>query len=118
MNTERDKFLTEAMELCWHEWDWQRNGSGMPSIHAPMICKKCKAYSTVKDACRDFSTWTSFGILSEHFIGNGTLQYVTLHGHTMLLVFDSGSIMKQYQKKSEIPSHFADALYNFLKEKP
>ena len=69
MNTERDKFLTEAMGECWHDWrdvDQNLNEVGYPS-HLEM-CFRCKktwgSYAGIPPSGRiDFSTWEGFGKL-------------------------------------------------------
>ena len=55
MNTKRDKFLTEAMGECWH--DYVKTCGCCPAT-----CAKCGADEGYTEN-NDFSTWHDFGKL-------------------------------------------------------
>jgi hypothetical protein len=65
VSIERDKFLTEAMGECWHEWYWFN--------YHKHKCKNCNIdavynnYSQLEIATKNinFSTWEGFGKLCE-----------------------------------------------------
>ena len=114
MNTERDKFLTEAMGECWHDV-MDATLDGYPVLQ----CSKCKVYvgdmSEVEYINRtNFSSWEGFGKLWEWSQKQEWWGYF---------------VHKQYCKKGKQltvdellqnlinPDRFADAIYAYLKEK-
>jgi len=54
----RDKFLTEAMGECWHEWE-------ALEIESAWECSTCKCLWDCTKSRVDFSTWEGFGKLWE-----------------------------------------------------
>lgn len=111
MNTERDKFLTEAMGECWHEWE---TSDAMPDGWI-FKCKKCskklrtldynEMFPTFPYEGIDFSTWESFGKLLEWCKVYGIEKDdIYLAQPTMSLSFLT-------------PDRFANAVYVYLKNK-
>ncbi len=108
MNEERDKFLTEAMGMCWHEFglctSCQKGYSGEYRFH----CIKCHL------ACgycfyADFSTWPGFGLLWEW----ATKQDWFRHFSIYIKVPPGFNVFSNYYIH---PDRFADILYEFLKD--
>jgi hypothetical protein len=61
MNIERDKFLTEAMGECWHEWVETNDEWG------ELYCSKCNTMMSdclkFVDTFHKYSEWDGFGKL-------------------------------------------------------
>ena len=90
----RDKFLTEAMELCWH--DLVKVGKYQ------MACFKCgKAKQFALNP--DFSTWQDFGQL---------WGWAIKQDWFVIFQYYYGYVPKGLIN----PDKFADALYEYLKE--
>lgn len=100
MNTERNKFLTEAMGECWHEV------SQRPYGYYLFVCKKCGTQST-RDFSICFSTWEGFGKLWEWAKKQDWWSYFSV-----CRIGYYGGINQDFIH----PDNFADALYSFLKE--
>ncbi len=111
MNTERDKFLTEAMGDCWHEAKYLYQATPYDTPDYECRCGKRCSEKSFKN--NNFSTWEGFGKLWEWaqkqewwiylgFIGNYTEQFTA----------------SEFTHKDCIinPDRFADAVYNYLKE--
>lgn len=107
MNQERDKFLTEATGGCWHQWNQS------PTHSLDVICIKCghrRYYKQQNDDKYNFSTWEDFGKLWEwvrrqKWLWDSPFYDATEYGiHTIKAEFIN-------------PDRFADAVYEFLKEK-
>lgn len=102
MNTERDKFLTEAMGGCCHEWiDY--------SFSSPMFrCNKCGTQVVNIPNVNDFSTWEGFGKLWEW------IQKMNLNG---VMSFRCSDMDVQYHYASRFinPDIFADVVYEYLR---
>lgn len=117
MKTERDKFLTEAMGGCWHEL--VDPGTGLifgPNYRAPECsCGKTLSRMTPLHNNPDFSTWQGFGKL---------WTWAKEQGWWEGFLFDLGSINIRTRDQLVIhpdyinPDHFADAIYDFLKDRP
>lgn len=106
MNTERDKFLTEAMGECWHNL-------GEKYTTEIGWCIKCCTWHKHN---HNFSIWSGFGKLWEWAQKQEWWKsFVWVHGD---------STRAKYRKESTFsvkflhPDRFADALYQFLKERP
>jgi hypothetical protein len=97
--SERDKFLTEAMGECWHECQPRQ----------PHNCVKCPEsvpdWGFVSDINPDFSTWTGFGKLAPW------VEKKVLPSEVLPLVTESRPFDDTF------PSRFANALYQFLKDR-
>ena len=93
MNTERDKFLTEAMGECFEVYGRNKNGE-------PRRCNYCD-----NPLATDFSTWEGFGKL---------WTWAQKQGWWI-------KIMLRFQNEGFYhyihPDRFADAVYAFLKER-
>lgn len=115
MNTERDKFLTEQMGECWHEWEQVYNEGGSK-------CKTCGKYwplppdeetRKVIQGC-NFSTREGFGKMWEWAKGHEWWATFTgpLYGpkvnNSALPIFNDVDYAIN-------PDRFADAVYEFLK---
>jgi hypothetical protein len=112
MNTERDKFLTETMGECWHEWT--------PTlllqdyVTAKDTCKKCGAESNwykrsskqPPHMCIDFSTPDGFFKLWEWAQEQEWFNQIV----------DENTELYCELKSFINPDIFADAVYAFLKE--
>lgn len=104
MNTERDKFLTEAMGECWHE-GWQ------PDEDATLYyCSNCSTYysqQAIDEQRSLFSTWAGFGRL-----------WTFAHQQEWWADFVNRLIDKELTKAFPAcfihPDRFADAVYEFL----
>ena len=100
----RDKFLTEAMELCWH--DLAKVGKYQ------MACFKCgKAKQFALNP--DFSTWQDFGQLWEWAIKQDWWSdlWSEIYGETDFSAYPYEEFTKYIH-----PDRFANALYEYLKE--
>lgn len=101
MNVERDKFLTEAMDECYHEYS-----PDYLKMYNTYKCKKCKR-EFLNNYQYPFSTWEGFGKLWEWCLAKGIL-------------FGINSVMNRldHQVKKEFinPDNFANAVYEYLKE--
>lgn len=115
----RDKFLTEAMGECWHEWD---GGNTKPYHDGAKIyfckCGECvvydEFYSFTKDVnkhfkiANNFSTWDGFGKLWEWCHKQEWWQ--ASYGAGMLSD-DLESLTASFVH----PDRFAYAVYEYLK---
>ena len=133
---ERDKFLTEAMSECWHE-----NIRDMNGITHILKCTCGRIYSSGRKeyidsevnhelrkeyACRnnDFSTWGGFGKLWEwtskqewwdsFYPYSLCSQSVTV---STLCYSGQDEIFHIFDQKFIDPDKFANAVYEYLKEK-
>jgi hypothetical protein len=105
MNSERDRYLTEQMGKCWHEWDKHE------------ICVKCYLPMNIRDLSyrenEDFSTWPSFGILWEWATKEEWWYDFYLR-----------ELNNAYRKNPKFmfdflinPDHFSNSVYEFLKDR-
>lgn len=118
MKNERDKFLTEAMGECWHEWEgpqYYKQVDDSPRY----VCQLCGIGSAYNTRQTDFSTWTGFGKLWEWAQGQ---EWWGMFGDKV--IYDESDITheKHQQWISDLewfirPDRFADAIYIFLKER-
>ncbi len=96
MNEQRNQFLTEAMEECWH------NKVGPSDGYEYTHCIKCQAdYWHLK--FNDFSSWADFGKLVE-FIAPEHIESFALKMIENAMPFDAG-----------FPDRFATNYFNYLK---
>lgn len=117
MNTERDKFLTEAIGECWHEINGTVNNVGVCEKCGEKVpyCSNVESYyryspQKVKDMYsrfnNDFSTWGGFGNL------------LTNHSKLNLTTIDmSELIIRCSPYEDTFPDRFATQVYKFLKER-
>jgi hypothetical protein len=106
----RDKFLTEAMGECWHDWRDYPAWEGHKD--APegelFVCKQCRAHvSSDIGKPFTFSTWENFGKL---FLWATTQRWWI---DFILNQRDPGVF--SFSKIIE-PTKFANLIYNFLKD--
>ena len=110
MNTERDRFLTEAMGECWHEFDAEPSLFGEWEDESN-YCNKCSYRKGLNDVLpvNNFSSWEDFGKLWDWASSQvGLLRMIT----NELDENDS------YRWTHWVhPDRFADAVYAYLKEK-
>jgi hypothetical protein len=104
--SERDKFLTEAMGECWHEWIPSNDFDGM-------ACKFCEDYEHESGKRNNFSTWEGFGKLwnwAQKQEWWGKFEDLIFYGKADPCGgwFDTLLIH---------PDRFADAIFSYLKEK-
>ena len=103
MNEERDRFLTEAMGMCWHDFD-PDDHINTYSLEA-YICKKCKGFILGNN---DFSVEEDFSRLLDWVNGQKRFQ--------KLLARFSEPDFKDAGKGQSARDKFADELYLFLKQ--
>ena len=96
MKTERDKFLTEAMGLCWHNYRGK-----CPETY----CLNCNQPYSLNERNINFSTWQGFGALWEFLCKGGLHDFVAYLGGVEKLGY--------YIE----PNRFADKLYEYWKNK-
>jgi hypothetical protein len=96
MNTDRDKFLTEAFGECWHE------------VNRASVCNKCgkEEFWRTDRTNHDLSTWEGFGWLWEHC----TTSYNPWWD-------DFAEDWDEVPMILIHPDRFADAVFKFLKER-
>ena len=122
MSEERDKYLTEAFSECYSHI--------LIEVDNVISCYKCGlefGYGTLDDSIYewysdtppyDFSTWEHFGVLFRwcqrqdwwHSEFTMWLEYEEIDGHKHC----AGSFI---QESMVDPNRFADAVYDFLKER-
>lgn len=115
MDTERDKFLTEAIGECWHDWKvvetyfFEEFGRDVSVFE----CSKCGDFISGGDFETpyqiNFSTWGSFGKLWEwvqkkEWWSDFIVEMMGCH-------YDPVNLIMHIH-----PDRFADALYEFLRE--
>jgi hypothetical protein len=122
--SERDKYLTEAMGMCYHE---NRNVYWDDDLHedSRIICKHCSKINTNNS---NFSTWEGFGKLWEFCQEQEWWEGFLIkneYQHTR----DVYSPHKEYPYREYQetvyedmsglinPDRFADAVYTYLKER-
>ena len=117
MTTDRDKFLTEAMGLCWHEEIiWNSTGYGK--------CPKCQfadedGFGHIVFAHTDFSTWPGFGLLWEWAQKQ---EWFWLFCLQQIYTENSDAPFEKIDWDRNIsvglihPDRFSGAVYAFLKE--
>lgn len=107
--SERDKFLTEAMGLCWHETEkiMVSDGDDEPS-YFEYLCKHCHTCNPNMERI-NFASWSGFGLLWEWARKQEWFpQFIFSKTHS-----DYDEIRIEFIN----PSRFADAVYEFLKER-
>ena len=108
MTTERDKFLTEAMGECWHEWKWiPGDGRSCKNCDIDLYGRDNPTYSQIVETPEnpDFSTWVGFGKLWEWAIDQEWF-------HLFLMVDNKSGPVDVIH-----PDRFATAVYEYLKER-
>ncbi|OPY00404.1 MAG: hypothetical protein A4E60_02321 [Syntrophorhabdus sp. PtaB.Bin047] len=103
MNEERDRFLTEAMGLCWHDYDPDKPLNTY-SLEA-YICTKCKGFILGNN---DFSQEEDFSRLLKWVRGQERLQ-------ELLASFDEASFAGTGKGQAS-REEFADRLFLILKD--
>ena len=102
MNEERNKFLTEVMGECRHEF-YDETSKGC-------LCKTCGLdLKCLNLQHTDFSTWKGFGTLWE---------WAYKQNWWKPFVFKCNLIDDVYHMNTSVvnPDKFADAVYQYLKE--
>lgn len=104
MHTERDRFLTEALGLCWHEFPTPINNFAPP-------CSKCNGSPLKLNIL--FSSWHGFGILWEWA---SKKEWWQKFGDFIYSKYYNGDLditicMLEYFIN---PDKFADVIYEFL----
>ena len=103
MNEERDRFLTEAMGMCWHDFD-PDDYINTYSLEA-YVCKKCKGFILGNN---DFSVEEDFVRLLAWVQGQERFKE--------LLARLNEPDLKDAWKGPSARNSFADELYLLLKE--
>ncbi len=102
MNEERERFLTEAMGMCWHDFD-PDNHINTYSLEA-YVCRKCKGFILGNN---DFTVEEDFSRLMDWVKGQKQLQ-------EFLGRFNEADF-KDAGKGQASRNRFADELYILLK---
>jgi len=103
MNEERDRFLTEAMGTCWHDFDPEAHINTY-SLEA-YVCKKCKGFILGNN---DFSVEEDFSRLLSWAQGQERFR-------ELLARFNEHDF-KDTGKGPSVRNGFADELYLILKK--
>ena len=103
----RDKFLTEVMGKCWHEFK---------TDHWNHHCNKCnKKWHMPNVSNPDFSTWEGFGKLWEWAIKQEWwMKFEAANFYGPPGCWECG--MGDTKLDCINPNNLADEIYNFLKE--
>ena len=104
MNEERDRFLTEAMGMCWHDFDPDNNRINTYSLEA-YICRKCKGLILGNN---DFTVEEDFSRLLDWAKGQKRFQ-------EFLARFNEADL-KDTGKGQVSRNKFADELYILLRQ--
>ncbi len=120
---ERNKFLTEVMGGCWHEeYRYMYDIADSPKkkalqgefsetmwdiVNNQLACEKCLSFWGCGNSNVDFSTWEGFGKLWEW-----AKQQSWWVDFNVYLALQDDSIVHYIH-----PDKFADAVYEYLKEK-
>jgi|LGVE01.1.fsa_nt_gb hypothetical protein len=128
----RDKFLTEAMGECWHDNEEDVIQPFPKDENDPgevMRCTKCEMgyplrYGEIYRASlhrRNFSIWEDFGKLwnwaqQQEWFKKLLVSSNILCGYEMSIDF-AETVGVSLPDELIHPDRFADAVYNFLKEK-
>lgn len=115
MNTDRDKYLTEAMGECWHE------DNGM-ELAAYTSCLNCGVVLRVNDdgllleikRNTDFSTWQGFGKLWEWAKSHGARWAMAGELQCGRSSVNGGKFLSLPEELIN-PDRFANAVFEFLK---
>lgn len=102
MTTERDKFLTEVMGICWHEQPIKREPYCIK-------CKQRRGHLVFTPNNVRFHTWPAFGLLFE--------WAQKQEWFAQFVFFKTNSDYDEIKIKFIHPTRFADAVYQFLKER-
>lgn len=117
---DRDKFLTEAMGICWHDWVpiKAKHGafaSNLWECRCGVRASKLHLTDPLPNN-PDFSKWTGFGKLWEWAIEQewwGGFRDMKI-GETES--YESGKITKYIKEEYINPDNFANAIYEYLKD--
>lgn len=104
MNEERDRFITEYMGQCWHDYDIDKPINTY-SLEA-YICKKCKGFILGNN---DFSNYEDFQRL---WIWAKDQKDIA----DIVAKFDEASF-KDNEAGIRYRNMFADAVYNYISAK-
>jgi hypothetical protein len=109
-NIERDKFLTEAIGICWHESNVEQ-----AKYFQNLGCDKCnsgfiRGLDGKPDGMPNFSTWEGFGKLWEW--ANKQAWWCKFRGY----VFVRPDLDRMITCSWINPDTFADKVYQHLKE--
>ena len=115
--SERDKFLTEAMGECWHEWEGH-----VSDYKRCMKCHKDGGYPEgfrVRLINNNFSIWEGFGKLWEFCQKQEWWNDFCLHHKDSDNMKVAIVVMSSNYLHEDIinPDRFADAVYEYLKSK-
>ena len=108
---ERDKFLTEAMGVCWHRIPGYAATLSSRNI---FICTTCGS-SISRESNNNFSSWEGFGKLWEWANSQGWWDYFTFKQQVRKLAFGYNVGVVPIDLIN--PDAFANAVYKFIKER-
>lgn len=110
--SERDKFLTEAMGECWHEWENGYDPQSTAFSQRAYRCAKCKrrgnGHVHLDYLHDDFSTWE----------GKGKLwNWATQREWWLDFLWTVGASFATIPLRCVPPDGFANELHAYLKER-
>jgi hypothetical protein len=111
--SERDKYLTEAMGECWHEQHIKNDK------HIWCVCgEEFTRFSDLREhiayRVESFSTWEGFGKLKD-FMCNLPDSERFFDSYIDELTQRADDVTETFRRLQ--PDHFADVVYEFLKER-
>ena len=122
---EINKYLTEAIDECWHEQLIENNvlkcrcGRGYATGNTEFLVSVVKSTSHVECMCAniDFFTWDGFGKLWEWSITQAWWYQFLGDWNCPDIYSENSTIKERYVDAYLInPEQFATAVYEFLKE--
>ncbi len=120
----QNKFLTEAMGECWHDWTNKYFRCAHCDTHMGEVTGQYKSnLSDAKFANNDFSTWPGFGKLWEWvkqrwWFDSFILSLQPTHRESEIKENLQEGVRIMQIMEFVHPDRFASAVYEFLKEKP
>lgn len=115
MNTERNKFLTEAMGECWHDMVYNQFGDRYSKLYR---CTKCSHQDNSITLDNDFSTWEGFGKLWEWSQKQEWwTEFVRKYGKLMCDCGCNDGYMALHFITPTGTYNFPDTIYEYLKER-
>lgn len=101
--SKRDKYLTEAMGKCWHDWEFEWIYSTRQSQ-----CIQCDTIEYENN--NDFSTWDGFGKLYEWSVEQDWW-------YEFLFEWTDEIMPTTIPYKLVYPNPFANSVYEFLRDR-
>jgi hypothetical protein len=114
--SERDKFLTEAMDECWHDDFYVHTAHGPYRV---IYCNKCKVKVSDPAYYSTLSTWEGFGTLWEWAQKQGWWRdFCDADGMNPFYYHDDNLKNSGWLPEYLInPDRFADAIHEYLRQR-